>query len=82
MTGVSQNNSVTNVIPALRNSNVAVTNVANLAANPSSVNYLEPAYFAVGALSGAAVAGAVQYNIQFPLSLIKNSALSVDKNIC
>lgn len=67
LTGVSQNNSVVNVIPALRNSNVATANTPNLAANPSSVNYHEPAYFQVGNISGAVQAGSVQYNVQFPL---------------
>ncbi len=76
MTGVSQSNSLNNVIPALRNSNVAVANVANLAANPSSVNYMEPAYFQVGALNTA-----VSYTVQFPLRLIKNTAFSVDKSM-
>jgi len=76
MTGISANNGPVNVIPALRNSNVTVANLANLAANPSSVNYTEPAYFQVGALNGA-----VSYTVQFPLRLIKNTAFSIDKNM-
>ncbi len=82
MTGVYANNSVVNVIPALRNANVAISNVAALAANPSSINYMEPAYFQVAsAISGAAQAGNMLYNVQFPLRLIKNTALSIDKNM-
>ncbi len=76
LSGASVNNSVVNVIPALRNSNVAVANVANLGANPSSVNYNEPGYFDVSALNGP-----VAYTVQFPLRLIKNSAFSMDKNV-
>ncbi len=83
MTGVSQNNSVINVIPALRNANYNGNNTltASFPANSSSVNYTEPAYFNVGAISAAGVAGAVTYNVQFPLRLIKNSAFSMDKNM-
>jgi hypothetical protein len=82
MTGVSQSNSVVNVVPALRNTNVLVANTPNLPANPSSLNYLEPGYFQVAsAISGAGVAGQVTYNVQFPLRLIKNSLFSVDKDL-
>jgi len=77
LTGVYPNNSVVNVIPALRNSSInTTTNQSNLAANPSSVNYTEPAYFQVSALNGA-----VSYVVQFPLRLIKNSVFSIDKNM-
>lgn len=78
MTGISQNNSLVNVIPALRNANYNGNNTltASFAANPSSLNYTEPAYFAVGALDTA-----VTYNVQFPLRLIKNTAFSIDKNV-
>ncbi len=76
LTGVSVSNSVINNIPAFRNSNVAVANVPNLGANPSSVNYNEPGYFEVSALNGP-----VAYTVQFPLRFIKNSAFSMDKNV-
>ena len=76
LTGVSQSNSVVNVVPALRNSTIAVINTPNGAANASSVNYLEPAYFSV-----SAAATAVTINVQFPLKLIKNSIFSIDKNL-
>jgi len=75
--GISSNNSVVNVIPALRNKTVSTTTtVADGAANPSVINYSEPAYFAV-----SANATAVTYKIQFPLRLIKNSVFSIDKNL-
>ncbi len=77
MTGVSQNNSVVNIIPALRNSNILAANTPNLAANPSSINYGEPAYYNVTPL----VDTAVSYLVQFPLRLVKNTALSIDKNL-
>ena len=65
------------VIPVLRNTTTSTTaTVANGAANPSSVNYFEPAYFIV-----SANATAVTYNIQFPLRLIKNSVFSIEKNL-
>ncbi len=77
MTGISANNSVVNVIPALRNANYNGNNTltTGFAANPSSVNYTEPSYFRV---SDDGVD--VTYNVQFPLRLIKNTAFSVDKN--
>jgi hypothetical protein len=73
-------NSLANAVPALRNSTAAV-------ANPSFSNYTEPAYFNVGSVSNSTNAaqailpanGAVIYNVQFPLSLIKNSIFSMDK---
>ena len=76
MTGVSQSNCVVNVIPALRNANYNGNNTLTVSfpANPSSVNYTEPGYFAVSTLG-------VNVNVQFPLRLIKNSAFSVDKNM-
>lgn len=76
MVGVYGNNSVVNAIPALRNSNNTITNTANLLANPSSINYSEPAYYQVGALNTG-----VSYQVQFPLRLIKNTAFSIDKNL-
>ncbi|HRP37293.1 MAG TPA: hypothetical protein PLS50_05795, partial [Candidatus Dojkabacteria bacterium] len=76
LVGVSNSNSVINVIPALRNSTVDTAGtVPNGAANPSSVNYDEPAYFNVSGNNAP-----VTYNIQFPLRLIKNSIFSIDKN--
>lgn len=77
LTGVYNNNSVINVVPALRNTTVSTTaTVPNGAINPSNVNYAEPAYFAV---SGNAAP--VTYNVQFPLKYIKNSIFSVDKDL-
>ncbi len=81
LTGVSQSNSVVNVVPALRNANVAISNVAALAANQSNINYMEPGYLTVGAVSGAGVAGSQELLYQFPLRLIKNSVFSVNKNL-
>ena len=46
LNGVYPNNSTVGVIPALRNTTTSTTaTVANGAANPSSINYIEPAYF-------------------------------------
>ena len=83
MTGLTQSNSVVNVIPALRNANYNGNNTltASFPTNPSNANYIEPAYFAVSAITGAAQVGSVQYNVQFPLRLIKNTAFAVDKNM-
>lgn len=52
LNGVYQNNSLVNVIPALRNANYNGNNTltASFPANPSSINFTEPAYFSVGAL--------------------------------
>ena len=78
--GVYVNNCLSNVVPALRNSNITTANVAatadNRPANSSSVNYVEPAYYSVSALGGG-----ISYTVQFPLRLIKNTAFSVDKNM-
>lgn len=76
LTGISKSNSLANVIPALRNSNTTVTNTPNLGANPSDVNFIEPAYFQVAPLNTP-----VSYVVQFPLRLIKNTAFSIDKNL-
>lgn len=76
LTGVGPSNTVTTMIPALRNSNMENTNVDDGPDNPSSVNYLEPAYFNVGTY-----ATEVEYNIQFPLRLIKNTLFSVDRDL-
>jgi len=78
LTGVGHNNSLINVIPALRNANYNGNNTltASFQPNPSSVNYTEPAYFAV---SGAAQA--VTYNVQFCLGRLKNTLFAMDKNI-
>ena len=67
--GVYVNNSLSNVVPALRNSNITTINVDNRPANPSSVNYIEPAYYSVSASGGG-----ISYTVQFPLRLIKNTA--------
>lgn len=63
-------NSLSNAVPALRNATAA------LPVNPSSVNYLEPAYFASGGINTA-----VTKNIMFPLRLIKNTIFDLDKNL-
>lgn len=76
LTGISKSNSLVNIVPALRNSNTTITNTPNLGANPSDVNYIEPAYFQVGAINAP-----VSYVVQFPLRLIKNTAFSIDKNL-
>ncbi len=76
-TGIYQSNSVVNVVPALRNSTVLTANTANGAANPSSVNYTEPGYFAVS----SAVNTVVSYVVNFPLRLIKNSLFSINKDL-
>ncbi len=74
--GMHVSNSLINVAPALRNSNIAITNIENRPLNPSSVNYNEPAYYAVSANNGG-----VSYTVQFPLRLIKNTAFAIDKNM-
>jgi len=77
LVGIGSNNSVVNVIPALRNATVSTgASTDNGAANPSVINYSEPSYFAV-----SANARPVTYNVQFPLRLIKNSVFSIDKNM-
>jgi hypothetical protein len=76
MTGVSANNSVINVIPALRNSTLG-GNLPNGAANSSSLNYVEPAYFNVA----TAINTGVTYNVQFPLHLLKNTVFAIDKDL-
>ena len=75
MTGVSPNNSPINVIPALRNTiqNTSAT-VPNGFANPSSVNYLEPGYFAVPQMRLVSLT-------TFNLRLLKNTAFSIGKNM-
>ena len=65
-----QSNSLVNAVPALRN-NATALGVASATPNPSSINYVEPAYFSVGVVSAA-----VSYNVQFPLRLIKNTIFS------
>ncbi len=76
LNGVGQSNSVVNVVPALRNSNTTVGNLPNLAANPSSMNFTEPAYFDVSAL-----AQPVTLIISFKLKLIKNTWFSCAKEM-
>ena len=50
LNGVYANNSTVGVIPALRNTTTSTTaTVANGVANPSSINYFEPAYWSVSA---------------------------------
>ena len=46
-TGTYANNSLANMVPALRNATILNTNPAGAAANPSNLNYTEPAYFTV-----------------------------------
>ena len=73
-----------------KNANVSGNaNIPNIPANPSSVNYQEPAYFALGGnltangapLPNGTINALTTYNIQFPLRLIKNTAFSIDKNL-
>ena len=80
LNSVGASNSVVNVIPALRNSNMSNTNTANGPPNPASINSREPAYFQVGGLGNTLGAGNA-YNVQFPLRLIKNTAFSIDKDL-
>ena len=46
-TGTYANNSLINSVPALRNATILNTNPAGAGANPSNLNYTEPAYFTV-----------------------------------
>ena len=75
-TGTYANNSLANTVPALRNATILNTNPAGAAANPSNLNYTEPAYFTV---VPAGVVGT--FNVNFPLRLIKNSIFSIDKDL-
>src|SRR5207253_1721804 len=65
-------NSLNNVMPALRHSVAA----AIAPTNPASVNYLEPAYFNVGALGAA-----VTYQVQLDLGLLKGTLFEMDKSL-
>jgi len=76
LTGVYPSNSVVNVIPALRNTNQQAVANNGLAANPSDVNYQEPAYFNV-----SPIATGVSFLVQFPLKLMKGTMFSVDKTM-
>jgi hypothetical protein len=76
LNNIGQSNSPVNVVPALRNSNTTVANAPNLAANPSSVNYTEPAYFSV---SNNALP--VTLNVSFKLNLLKNTWFSCAKEM-
>lgn len=69
--GIYPSNTLANAVPALRHS-------ASIGADPapSFSNYIESAYFKVGALGTA-----VNINYCVPLKIFKNSQLSVDKNI-
>lgn len=62
--------SLNNVVPALRILS------GSTAPQPSSRNYTEPAYFAVGGLGAD-----VTLQCQIPLQMLKNCILSVDKNL-
>ena len=73
---VGINNSPVNVVPALRNANVNNVNTDNRPLNPSSVNYMEPAYFDVSGYQQE-----VRYNVSFPLRLLKNTWFSCEKEI-
>lgn len=74
--GLYPSNSVVNVVPALRNANASAVNLPVAANYPSSVNYVEPAYFKCGALGTA-----VTYHVSVPLSVVKNTYLSLDKTM-
>lgn len=76
--GVTANNCLRTVVPALRHAqgNGNPTAIAVQQPNPSAINYLEPAYFQVGTLNGQ-----VQYLVQLPLSMIKDSIFELDKVI-
>lgn len=74
--GTYANNSLANMVPALRNATILNTNPAGAGANPSSVNYMEPAYFTVTAAQTIGT-----YNVNFPMRLIKNSIFSIDKDL-
>lgn len=76
LTGIGPSNSPVNTRPALRNANILNVNTPALAANESSVNYTEPAYFKVGGFGLP-----VTYNTSFPLRLIKNTIFSMDKSL-
>ena len=79
LNGVYPNNSTVGVIPALRNTTTSTTaTVANGAANPSSVNYFEPAYFTVSAEL------CIQYRQKFVFwtdNILKGLLWSIVKNL-
>ncbi|HRP37414.1 MAG TPA: hypothetical protein PLS50_06425, partial [Candidatus Dojkabacteria bacterium] len=77
LTGMSRNNSVVNVVPALRNSTTAGVNTPDGPAYPSSINYEEPGYFKVTPVANQELT----YEVQFPLGLIKNSLFAVNKDL-
>ena len=82
LTGLSVSNSVVNVVPALRNANLTSTpNPAGLAANPSTLNYTEPAYWQVSSVAGTGANAGMSYVVQFPLKFIRNTLFSIDKNL-
>ncbi len=76
---VKLSNSLNTSVPALRHSVAAPV----APPNPSSLNYIEPAYFSVGQQSVAANPGParVSYLVQLPLRLIKDCFFEVDKTI-
>lgn len=73
--GLYPSNSLVNAVPALRNGYAQATTPITTV-NPSSVNYLEPAYFTVGALNTA-----LTINCMLPLRRIKNTAFAIDKDL-
>lgn len=74
--GVSRNNCLANMVPALRNGNFTDANLANQPAYASSVNYTEPAYYKVTPTNTPLV-----YQVQFPMGLIKNTAFAINKDM-
>jgi len=74
--GVYPNNCKVEEVPASRNSNYSSFNVNNGPQFPSSLAYREPAYITHGAATSA-----VTKQIQFPLSLLKNTAFAIGKDI-
>jgi len=73
--GMSCSNSLANVVPALRNGG-SIGIVGGAGPAPSEKNFIEPAYFNVGALNTAVT---VNYNI--PLSIYKDTMLAIDKDM-
>lgn len=66
-------NSLVNVAPAIRN---GAATAGFIGPQPSNRNYVEPAYWNVGALSTA-----VSYQVLLPLKNISETIFSLDKNL-
>lgn len=72
MNRLCASNTLVNSVPALRHGIAGAVS----APNPSNQNYTEPAYFNVGGLGAA-----VNYQVQLPLKLIKNTVFALNKNL-